>query len=85
MVVVAVAVAVVVVVGQEEVLVRAVAGESDGRNAQAGEGSLESVEPREGALVSPRLSVFPPSAVVQKSQAPACQWSALTLSPKGRI
>lgn len=84
-VVLSVGVAVVVVVGQEEVLVGAVAGKGDGRDAEAGEGSLEPVESREGALVSPGLSVV--SIVsgcrgvrqILRAQVP------LTLSPKGRI
>jgi len=57
--VLAVTVTVVVVVGQEEVLVGAVAGEGDGSDAEAGEGSLETVESREGALVSPGLCPLP--------------------------
>lgn len=47
---------VVVVVLEEEVLVAAVAGKGDGRDAQAGEGVLEAVPAREGAGVSPGLT-----------------------------
>lgn len=57
-VLIAVPLAVVVLVLEEEVLVRAVAGEGDGGCAQAGEAALESVPAREGARVSPGLTVF---------------------------
>jgi hypothetical protein len=57
-VLIAVPLAVVVLVLEEEVLVRAVAGEGDGGCAQAGKAALESVPAREGARVSPGLAVF---------------------------
>jgi hypothetical protein len=47
----------VVVVLQEEVLVRAVASESDSRDTEAGEEALEAVEAAEGAGVAPGLTV----------------------------
>jgi len=47
----------VVVVFQEEVLVCAVAGESDSRDTEAGEEALEAVEAAEGAIVAPGLTV----------------------------
>lgn len=50
-----VALAVVVVVFQEEVLVGAVAGERNGRDTEAREDVLESVHSAEGASVSPGL------------------------------
>lgn len=46
----------VVVVLQEEVLVCAVAGESDSRDTEAGEETLEAVEAAEGAIVAPGLT-----------------------------
>ena len=51
-----VGIAVVVIVFQKEVLVRAVAGERNGRDTQAREDVLESVNSAEGAGVSPRLT-----------------------------
>ena len=48
---------VVVVVLHEEVLIQAVAGKGDGRDAEAGEGVLEAVPPGEAAGVAPRLAV----------------------------
>lgn len=47
---------VVVLLLHEEVLVRAVARESDGRDAQAGERVLEAVEAGEAACVAPCLA-----------------------------
>jgi hypothetical protein len=52
----AVLVPVVVLLLEEEVLVEAVSGESDGSCSQAGETSLEPVPSGEGALVSPCLT-----------------------------
>ncbi len=51
---------VVVVLLHEEVLVHAVAGKGDGRDAEAGEGVLEAVPPGEAACVAPRLAVHRP-------------------------
>lgn len=51
--------AVVMVVLEEEVLVAAVAGKGNGRDAQAGEGVLEAVPAGEGASVSPGLISLP--------------------------
>ena len=51
-----VAVAVVVLILQEEVLVCAVGSEGNGRDAQAGEETLEPVPPGEGASVAPSLT-----------------------------
>jgi hypothetical protein len=50
-------VSIVVVILQEEVLVCAVAGESDSRDPEAGEETLEAVEAAEGAIVAPGLTV----------------------------
>lgn len=47
----------VVVIFQEEVLVCAVAGKSDSRDAETGEEALESVETAEGAIVAPGLTL----------------------------
>lgn len=47
----------VVVILHEEVLVCAVAGESDSRDTEAGEEALEAVEAAEGAIVAPGLTV----------------------------
>ena len=57
MVVLAVAVSVVVIVAQIEVLVGAVRGESDRRDAQAGEAAAEPIPSREVSLISPCVSV----------------------------
>ncbi len=57
-----VALAVVVVVFQEEVLVGAVAGERNGRDTEAREDVLESVHSAEGASVSPGLTAGPVSS-----------------------
>lgn len=51
-----VALAVVVLILQEEVLVCAVGSESDRCDAQAGEEALEPVPPGEGASVAPSLT-----------------------------
>ena len=48
----------VMLVLEEEVLVAAVDGERTGCNAQTGEAALESIPPREGALVSPGLATI---------------------------
>jgi hypothetical protein len=53
----AVAVTVVVVILQEEMLVCAVGSEGDGSDAQSGEETLEAVPPAEGASISPGLTV----------------------------
>lgn len=53
-----VTVAVVVVILEEEVLVCAVGSESDSSDAQAGEKTLKTVPPREGASVPPGLTKF---------------------------
>lgn len=47
----------VVVVLQEEVLICAVAGESDSRDTEAGEEALEAVEAAEGTVVAPGLTM----------------------------
>ena len=52
-----VAVSVVVVVLEEEVLVGAVRGKGDGGDAEAGHGALESVPAGEVACVAPCFSV----------------------------
>lgn len=52
-----VAIAVVVVILQEEVLVCAVGSEGDGGDAQTGEKTLEAVPPAERTSVSPGLAV----------------------------
>lgn len=49
---------VVMSVVEEEVLVGAVGGEGDSRDAEAGEGGLEAVPAGEAAGVSPGLSVY---------------------------
>lgn len=51
-----VAVTVVVVILEEEVLVGAVTGECDAGDTEAGEDTLEAVEAAEGAGVSPGLT-----------------------------
>jgi len=53
-----VAVTVVVVVLEEKVLVGAVGGEGDGRDAESREGALESVPAGEDACVAPCFSVM---------------------------
>jgi hypothetical protein len=52
-----VSLAVVMVILEEEVLVSAVSGESDGGPAQTGEKALEAIPSCEGAGVSPSLAV----------------------------
>lgn len=52
-----VGVTVVVVILQEEVLVCAVGSEGNGRDAQTGEETLETVPPAEGAGIAPGLTV----------------------------
>lgn len=56
-VIVAVSIAVVVLILEEEVFVGAVYGEGDGGGAQSGESALVSVPSGEGALVPPSLTV----------------------------
>lgn len=51
-----VAIAVVVVILEEEVLVCAVAGEGDAGDAEAGKDAAEALHAAEGAGVSPRLT-----------------------------
>ena len=48
---------VVALVLHEEVLIRAVAGESDRRDPEPGKGALEAIEAGEDALESPGLAV----------------------------
>lgn len=52
-----VGITVVVVILHEEVLVCAVGSESDSRDTEAGEETLEAVEAAEGASVAPCLTV----------------------------
>lgn len=52
-----VSIAMVVIILHEEVLVCAVASESDSRDTEAGEETLEAVESAEGAAVAPGLTV----------------------------
>jgi hypothetical protein len=52
-----VGITVVVVILHEEVLVCAVGSESDSRDTEAGEETLEAVEAAEGASVAPGLTV----------------------------
>ena len=78
--------AVVVVVLQEEVLISAVGGKGHSRYAQAGEGTLETVEPRELSGVAPCLAdcplVFARRILLPD---PSLGSRPLTLSPRGRI
>lgn len=53
-----VSVTVVVIVLQEEVLVCAIGSESDGRDTEAGEETLEPVESAKGAGIAPGLTVI---------------------------
>lgn len=72
-----VALAVVVVVLQEEVLVCAVAGERNGRDAQAGEQALEAVDSAEGAGVAPGLTE------VVSREFHTIRWVGIVLSSPG--
>lgn len=65
----AVAVTVVVVILQEEVLVCAVGSEGDGSDTQAGEETLEAVPPAEGTSIAPGLTV--------RRISTECNWSQI--------
>lgn len=79
-----VGITVVVVILQEEVLICAVGGKSDGRNSETGEESLEAIEPREGTGVPPGLTVIRRRCTVSDREFPS-DWKTIIILACPRI